>query len=131
MKKISLFFVALLTMLCVATTVQAQENKDFYAGKWKITTTGLPDGDQTMTIELKRGEDGKFTGKMIKEGSNEVPFTRVEEKAGKSITVYFTSGGYDCYLFLEKKDENKVQGSLMDMFDCIGIRIVDNKYILG
>src|SRR5574344_905914 len=112
MKKISLFFVALLTLLCVATTVQAQENKDFYAGKWKITTTGLPDGDQTMTIELKRGEDGKFTGKMIKEGSNEVPFTR---------------GGYDCYLFLEKKDENKVQGSLMDMFDCIGIRIVDNK----
>ena len=51
-------------------------------------------------------------------------FAKVEEK-GNTVTLYFTSSGYDVYLQLEKKDDNNVKGSMMNMFDATGTRETD------
>jgi hypothetical protein len=53
-----------------------------------------------------------------------IKFTNVEEKEN-SVTVYFNASGYDVYMTLEKKDDNHVTGSMMDMFDVSGERVTE------
>ncbi len=45
------------------------------------------------------------------------------EESGKTITVYFTTQGYDVNMLLEPLDADNVKGSLMGMFDCKGTRV--------
>lgn len=124
MKKLSVFIAVVVCSIVFSMEAKAQAPTDYFAGKWKVLTTGLPSGDATSVVTLERKE-GKLTGTMMQDGKPAPNiFSRVEEKE-KSITAYFTASGYDCYLFLEKKDDNNVIGSLMDMFDCTGVRIVE------
>lgn len=127
MKAIKLFFVAFFMML-TATVANAQTKGDFFVGKWQVEVTGMPQGDASIILTLKRDENGKLTGTIDR--GEDVPtaaLTRVDEKAGKNITAYFKSKGYDCYLYLEKTGDDEVEGSMMDMFDAVGKKIKEEK----
>ncbi len=110
--------------IVLASKVNAQDKvgEDFFLGKWKITAYGLPQGDTEMIFFLEKKE-GKLEGN-IGDGKpeNAIKFSKVELK-DKSVTVYYTAQGYDVYMTLEKVDENKVSGSMMDMFDLKGVKV--------
>jgi hypothetical protein len=126
MKKLSIFIAAIVCSLVFSIGAKAQAPADYFVGKWSVLTTGLPSGDAKSVVTFER-KDGKLIGKMAEEGKPNVNiFSKVEEKE-KSVTGYFTASGYDVYIFLEKKDDNNITGSLMDMFDCTGVRIVETK----
>jgi hypothetical protein len=132
MKKISVFFASLfLMMLSLTASAQSKADSsakpDYFVGKWDVLVEGTPQGDGKMLVTLER-KDGKLTGTIVsKDGSTPAnKIDRVEEKE-KSVTVYFTASGYNVYLFLEKKDEDHVTGSMMDMFDAKGDRVKEKK----
>ncbi|RVT79635.1 hypothetical protein EOD40_00550 [Flavobacterium sufflavum] len=126
MKKLSIIIAAIVCSLMFSVNAKAQESKDYFIGKWQLLTTGLPDGDAKSVLTLTRGENGKLTGNMAGEGRPADVFTKIDEKE-KFITCFFTASGYDVYIYLEKKDDNNITGSLLDMFDCTGTRIVESK----
>jgi uncharacterized protein with GYD domain len=126
MKKLSVFMAALVCSLVFSIGAKAQAPADYFVGKWSVLTTGLPSGDAKSVVTFER-KDGKLIGTMAEEGKpSKNVFTKVEEK-GTTVTGYFTAGAYDVYIFLEKKDDNNIIGSMMDMFDCTGVRIVETK----
>ena len=125
MKKAILIFAGMFfLLLSIGANAQAKTGADYFVGKWIVVVAGTPNGDAKMpvTLELK---DGQLTGYMpAPEQTEPIKFSKVEVKEN-SVTVYFTSGGYDVYMTLEKKDENHVTGSMMDMFDATGERVVE------
>jgi hypothetical protein len=132
MKKISVFFASLFLMMLSLTAIaqskaDSSAKPDYFVGKWDVLVEGTPQGDGKMLVTLER-KDGKLTGTIVsKDGSTPAnKIERVEEKE-KSVTVYFTASGYNVYLFLEKKDEDHVTGSMMDMFDAKGDRVKEKK----
>jgi len=125
MKKLNLFFAVLACSLLFSLVVKAQAPADYFIGKWDLLTTGLPQGDTHSSIVFERN-DSKLSGYMIDNKGLKTVFSKIDEKP-TNISVYFTASGYDCYIFLEKKDDNNVTGSLMDMFDCSAVRVVETK----
>ncbi len=121
MKTLRMMMAAILMVLAVGVA-NAQDKNDF-AGKWQFLVTGTPQGDSEIVITLVRGDDGKLTGEMTRDGAAAIKLERVDEKKGKSFTAYFKASGYDCYLFAELTGDDEMEGSLMDMFDCTGKRI--------
>jgi hypothetical protein len=126
MKKASLFLTGLLMMLATLTLSAQDQPQDFFAGKWDLLAEGTPSGDAKIIVNMQR-VDGKLTGDVLREGAAASKIIRVEEKKDKSVTVYFNSSGYDVYLYLEKKGADKVEGSMMDMFDVTGKRVVEKE----
>jgi hypothetical protein len=126
MKKLSVFIAAIVCSLVFSIGTKAQAPADYFVGKWNITITGLPQGDAKSVVIFER-KDGKLTGYSLDEKTGKsLAYSKVEEK-GTTVTGYFSASGYDCYLFLEKKDDNNVTGSMMDMFDATGIRVLETK----
>lgn len=124
MRKLRCVF-TILVLFLLAVNANAQDANSFFVGKWKVLTVGTPNGDSKSIVTLER-KDGKLTGNMSAEGTTEViKFANVEEKEN-TVTVYFSASGYDVYMTLEKKDDNHVKGSMMDMFDVSGERIIEN-----
>ena len=122
MKTLRMMMTAILMVLAIG--VANAQSDDFFAGKWKFEVTGMPQGDATMTLTLKRDSEGNLTGNIIQNvGDAPIELTRVDEKKGKSITAYFKASGYDCYIFAEKTGDDEVEGSVMDMFDAIGKKV--------
>ena len=122
MKTLRMMMTAILMVLTIG--VANAQSDDFFAGKWKFEVTGMPQGDATMTLTLKRDSEGNLTGNIIQnEGDAPIELTRVDEKKGKSITAYFKASGYDCYIFAEKTGDDEVEGSVMDMFVAIGKKV--------
>ena len=121
MKQISIILTATLLLLTTVSMKAQQEPSDYFAGKWEVLLEGTPSGDVTMTMTLER-KDGKLEGYMSGDGDEVTNFTSVEE-GEESVTVNWTSQGYDVYLELKKKDEDNISGSLMDMFSASGKRI--------
>ncbi|WP_019967018.1 hypothetical protein [Segatella maculosa] len=127
MKQIRFILAAML--LFVAFAANAQENKEvgsFFVGTWNITVKGTPNGDSNMKVVFKRNAEGKITGATCDDQGKETPFTRLEVKNDK-ITAYWVAQGYDVYLYLEKVADNKVEGSMMDMFDAVGTKVKEDK----
>lgn len=122
MKKFNVLFASIFMILIFSVKASAQEKK-YFEGKWDVTVVGTPGGDSKMVVSLV-DKDGKLTGSMIDPATKKdlFPFTKVEEETNK-VTVYFTSEGYDVYLYLEKKDQDNVEGSMMEMFDATGVRL--------
>ena len=129
MKNWNVFFAGLFLMLFSFLNAGAQTppNGDYFAGKWNVIAEGTPNGDSRFLVNLQR-KDGKLVGTIDdpQTGKTTSKIDKVEEKE-KSVTVYFVGGGYDVYLLLEKKDDDHVIGSLMDMFDATGERVKENK----
>ncbi|MDR1555870.1 MAG: hypothetical protein LBS88_02405 [Tannerellaceae bacterium] len=125
MKKISMILTAVFLLLSVVT-IQAQDKKqeegDSFIGKWKLSVKGTPNGDVAMYVEFKRDEKGEIVGTIGDEANGVTAFTRVKAEKN-TITAYWVAMGYDVYLFLEKAGEDKVEGTMMDMFDAVGTRV--------
>ncbi len=126
MKKPVFVLIVLLTLIFSAKNVLAQ-SEDYFVGKWKITVTGVPDGTATSIYTFVRGEDGKLTGNTAHDGNEPITFAEVEEDGDEVVAYYTSTSGYEVYLMLEKVDENHAEGSLLDMFDATGERIIEEK----
>lgn len=70
--------------------------------------------------------EGKLEGFIIDSEGKAAKVDRVAT-TDKSLSVYWIAQGYDVYLTLTKKEDNKVEGSLMDMFTAKIERIVENQ----
>lgn len=122
MKKVSFFLASMFFLLFFSNAATAQQ-KNFFTGKWDVLVTGTPQGDAKMVIEFIE-KDGNLTGSVVDPSTKkEISKLNKIELKEKSVTGYFTSQGYEVYLFLEKDGQDKVTGSLMDMFDASGTRI--------
>lgn len=123
MKKLCSLFAGLcLLVLSFNAKAQTSPASDYFVGKWNVEVKGTPQGDAKMILMLER-KDGKLSGyQFAKEKPDTVKFTKVEEKE-KSVTVYFSTQGYDVFITMEKKDDDHVTGNLMDMFDATGERM--------
>jgi hypothetical protein len=121
MKKLKPLFTALFLLVIVGVKAQTA-TVDYFAGKWGVLLKGIPQGDTKLVFVLDR-KDSTLAGVVQDTTGTEVAKLDKVELADGSITVYFTAQGYDVNLVLNKKDEDHVTGSLMNMFDAEGERI--------
>lgn len=126
MKKLSVLFAAIVCSLVFAVGAKAEVPASYYLGKWSVNVA-VPGGDKTM-IMLVEQKDDKFTGGIVDPATNtlKAPFTKVESTED-NITVYFMMSAHNVYMTVEKKDDNSFTGSMLDMFDCTGTRVVEAK----
>ncbi|WP_174721313.1 hypothetical protein [Jiulongibacter sediminis] len=106
-----------------AEAERIKEAEDFFAGDWELEFIGTPNGDAKMLMSLSRNDDtliGNLTP-MGQEG-DEIMITDINEEES-SIEIFFSAQGYDVSVMLEKVDDNKLSGSLMDMFDAKARRV--------
>lgn len=122
MKKLVVLFIGVLSLFVTSNVIAAQVEGEFFVGKWSVLVEGTPNGDSKMEARLEK-QDGKIVCLMQKEAGGEFkPVDRLEI-SDTEMTAYWSAGGYNVYLYLEKVDEDKVEGSLMDMFEATGERI--------
>jgi hypothetical protein len=128
MKKVNLFFaVVFLFLLSVGANAQTKTGTDYFVGQWNLLAEGTPGGNSQMIVSLERKE-GKLGG-MIKIGEEkEIKFSSIEEKETSVILNFISNHGYDIKLYLEKKDENHVGGTItiadMGLGNITGERII-------
>lgn len=126
MKKLNVFFAAIVCSVVFSIEAKAQSSGDYFVGKWNVLIEGTPGGDAKSIVVFER-KDGKLIGHSEDEKTGkQIQYNKVEEK-DTTVTAYFTASGYDVYLFLEKKDDQKSIGSMMDMFDATATRVVEKK----
>ena len=89
--------------------------KEYFEGSWDVLLKGTPQGDAKMIMEISH-VDNKWAGKIISGDGDPTEINQIVVKEN-SITVYWVSQGYDVFMTLEKKEEDKLEGTLMDMFD--------------
>jgi hypothetical protein len=121
MKKISLLL-TLAAALFFGLHATAQSNAQYFAGKWKVTIMGTPNGDAAMTFIFENKSDS-LSGVVQDSTGTEISKVSKIDQSGKTITAYFTAQGYDVSLLLEPVDADTVKGSLMGMFDAKGARV--------
>ncbi|RZL97010.1 MAG: hypothetical protein EOO88_63230 [Pedobacter sp.] len=124
MKKIYLITFSLLVLLFVTTSTNAQVTPaEFYVGKWDVLAKGLPQGDTHLYFTITQ-TDGKLGG-LLRDSTNhvDIPFTKTEVDAKGALNVGFSAQGYDVTVWMEKKDEDNIAGSMMSMFECTGVRM--------
>ncbi|WP_281631591.1 hypothetical protein [Flavobacterium luteolum] len=96
-------------------------SEKYFIGKWKLDVFGMPQGDAVMILEVTK-TDGVLGGTIGNEGTAALKLTKAEIK-DNTLTVRFLGGGWDIPLYLDKKDETSVTGSMNDMFDIEGKKI--------
>jgi hypothetical protein len=127
MKKLSLFLAGIFSLaLSLNANAQTQAGADYFIGKWNVLVKGLPNGDTKMIVNLQKG-DTTLTGSIQDSTGNEISKFSKVDVSDTSATVYFTAQGYDVYLRLDKKGDDRVTGSMMDMFDAEGDRVKEMK----
>src|SRR5687768_5172699 len=127
MKKVSLFFAGIFFLLLSFTaSAQSKTGADYFAGKWNVLVKGLPDGDTKMVFVLEK-KDSTLAGVVQDSTGKEIAKIDKIDLAEKTATVYFTASGYDVNLEMNKKDEDRVTGSLMGMFEAEGDRVKEVK----
>jgi hypothetical protein len=115
-----LFF--LITTQTLATGNTA--NEDYFADKWEVLLSGLPDGDVTLIFKFTR-DNGELKGVVTDvNGTSESTFERVVERE-ESVTVYWTAEGHYVNVDLKITDENSMTGMLMGMFNASAKRILE------
>ncbi|GAB4042345.1 hypothetical protein [Spirosoma foliorum] len=124
MKKVSLFLFIFFLGVCVKGFSQTTPPTDFFAGKWEITIKGTPEGDAKFVTELVR-KDGKLTGELKDPAGVRpaTPITKTIEEKDK-LTIYFdTAQAGEIPVELAKVDDDHLKGSLMNMFESVGVRV--------
>lgn len=123
-------FLMVIVMLFTSMTMFAQSNKsneDFFIGKWTLFVEGLPTGDAEMLLVIQKDAEGNLGGTIGgTDGSGTSKLTKVEIK-DKTLQVNFMGGGYDVPVYLDREDDGTISGSMNDMFDCTGKKIVEKK----
>ncbi len=113
-----------LSIVCFSVTAQAQAKTgaDFFEGKWNVLLKGIPGGDSKIFIVLDRA-DTTLAG--IVQDSTGTQISKIDkvELTENSVTVYFSAQGYDVNLVMNKKDDDHVTGTLMNMFEAEGERV--------
>lgn len=123
MKKTTQLFVGIFIFL-LSSNVNAQTKKgiDYFGGKWNVMVKGLPDGDTRMFVNIEK-KDSTFSGNISDStGKKIADFSKVD-LMDTTVTVYFNAQNYDVYLRLNKKDDDHVTGTMLDMFDANGERV--------
>lgn len=106
------------------TTVANTPMEDYFIGKWNLNVMGLPSGDEVMLLVIEK-KDGKLSGFIGgANGENPNKLTKVEIK-DKSLNVRFMGDGWDVPMYLDKKDDKSVTGSMNDMFDIEGTKVIE------
>jgi hypothetical protein len=127
MKKLHSFFAAIFFLaLSIHANSQTGTDSNYFAGKWNVLVKGLPNGDTKMIVNLQKG-DTTLSGAIQDSAGGEIAKFSKVELSDTSVTVYFTAQGYDVYLRLDKKGDDHVTGSMIDMFDAEGDRVKDMK----
>jgi len=126
MKKFKAVLV-ILFLLSITTAVKAQtSNTEYFSGKWSVILKGTPNGDAKMIFVLEKKVDS-LTGVVLDTTGNQISKIDKAELKDTTVTLYFNAQGYDVSLVLNRKDEDHVTGSLLNMFDAEGERIKAKK----
>jgi len=122
MKKTFLIIIGII--LSISQLAVAQENtSDSFLGKWNCTVIGTPNGDAKFVLKIEKINDA-LAGFIISEDGKSTKVDRFSTTAG-SLIVYWFAEGYDVYLTLTKKEDDKIEGTLMDMFTTKIERVVE------
>ena len=123
MKKVSSVLLGVFILL-MSFGANAQEKKgaEYFAGKWSVLVTGLPDGDRKMIFVLEK-KDATLTEVVQDTTGKEIAKIDKVDLADKTATLYFTANEYDVNLEMNKKDEDHITGTLMGMFAAEGDRV--------
>jgi hypothetical protein len=121
MKKILSLFVL---GACIHLTVNAQgkEGAAYFTDNWNVLVKGIPQGDTRFYIALQN-KDGQLVGDITDTAGNAVSKVEKTDVTPTTINIYFHAQGYDVTLTLNKKDDDHVTGTLMNMFDAEGQRM--------
>jgi hypothetical protein len=123
MKKASIVVFVFLLGISVACFSQAPA--DFWVGKWELKVIGTPQGDSKFLADLTR-KDGKLVGDITTRDADskemKLEISNVEETE-KKIIISFTAQGYNVSLDMDKVDDNNLKGTMMGMFDAVGVRL--------
>ncbi len=123
MRKLNLLFTGLFSLLiATVSNAQSKNGADYFTGKWNMMVKGLPNGDTKMVVSLEETGD-KMTGVIQDSTGTKISDISNVELTDSSATVYFTARGYDVNLLMNKKDDDHVTGSMMNMFDAEGDRV--------
>lgn len=125
MKKLNVFFAILVFSVFFAIEAKAQAPA-YLLGKWNVNVE-VPGGAKQMIMKVEEKE-GKLTGGILDTATGEMkaPFTKVE-KEEEVVTVYFMMSAHNVYMTVEKKDDTNFTGSMLDMFECQGAKVVETK----
>ena len=125
MKKLNVFFAILVFSVFFAIEAKAQAPA-YLLGKWNVNVE-VPGGAKQMIMKVEEKE-GKLTGGILDTATGEMkaPFTKVEQD-GEVVTVYFMMSSHNVYMTVEKKDDTNFTGSMLDMFECQGAKVVETK----
>lgn len=123
MKKVNILFTGLFfLLLSFNVNAQSKTGADYFAGKWNVLVKGTPNGDARMFFVLDN-KDSKIGGVVQDSTGKEMTKITSTELTDSSVTIYFTTQGYDVNLLMTKKDEDHTLGSMMGMFDAEGDRV--------
>ncbi|GAB1454098.1 hypothetical protein MASR2M47_41540 [Draconibacterium sp.] len=113
-----------LIVLCATHTIHAQTiTSSPFLGKWKVNITGTPSGDAEMIMNIVQTNDS-IVGTIGTEGQEPKKIDKVVIDE-KKMSVYWKSGEYDVYIKFDLVDENKLEGSLIELFNATAKRIVE------
>ena len=123
MKNIQKLLIVAVLFFAGFAAVQAQsETAKFFVGKWKLMVYGLPNGDTEMVLNITKNSDGSLGGTIGGDDANANKLTKAEIE-GNTFYANFIGNGYNVPLYIEKKGDKKVEGSMNDMFDIEGTKI--------
>ncbi|MEO7488061.1 MAG: hypothetical protein ABIU77_13210 [Ferruginibacter sp.] len=111
-----------LLALSFGANAQTKTGADYFEGKWNVLVKSLPQGDTKMFFTLDK-KDATLTGAVQDSTGKEIATLDKVELGDNTVTVYFSTQGYDVNLVMNKKDDDHVTGTLMGMFDAEGDRV--------
>lgn len=127
MKNLFMMLLMLFSSMTMFAQSSNQSDEAFFLGKWNLFVEGLPTGDAEMLLVIKKDAEGKLGGTIGgTDGSGTNKLTKVVIK-DKSLQVNFLGGGYDVPVYLDREKDGTITGSMNDMFDCTGKKIVEKK----
>jgi len=123
MKKITAVLTGLFCMfLSLQSEAQVKAGDDYFLDNWKVLVKATPQGDVTMVFAIEKKES-TYTGVVQDTTGKEISKIDKIEIKDNTITIYFNAQGYDLSLVMNKKDDDHITGSLINMFDAEGERV--------
>ncbi|MBN1185756.1 MAG: hypothetical protein JXB49_25970 [Bacteroidales bacterium] len=126
MKNVSLLaFIALVVITLVNNNVSGQTSapgEAYFLGKWDLMVRGLPQGDSKMFLNLEKTEGnviGKIGDPAVAEATMDLSNIQISDS---TLTATFYAQGYDVTISLTKKDNQRLTGNMMGMFDIEGTK---------
>jgi len=109
-------------IICAGFFAKAQKaDEPYFIGTWKLMVFGLPNGDTPMVLNIQK-VDGQLTGTIGEGKSTDNKLTKATIDSKGVFNANFIGGGYNVPIYLEKKDDKTVEGSMNDMFDITGTK---------